>query len=111
MAHNVICPVCGKTFDADYGASYNKRSRRYTCPSCAAKQAEGAVKKKAVLPKILMGLFFVCAAVFFWISLDFGGDWSIGYFIVSLLFGFAFLGAGILCFKKAYGRYPWTKKQ
>lgn len=35
--HMVVCEKCGKRFDANWGASYNSSSRRYTCPSCARK--------------------------------------------------------------------------
>lgn len=32
--HMVICKECGRQFDASFGAHYDKKSRRYTCPNC-----------------------------------------------------------------------------
>lgn len=49
--HMVVCVKCGKRFDANWGASYNSQSGRYTCPSCvrkmkkARKEAENTQNK------------------------------------------------------------------
>ena len=32
--HMVICVKCGRQFDASFGAHYDSKSRRYTCPRC-----------------------------------------------------------------------------
>jgi len=40
MAHNVICPICGKRFDRDKISFVQVGSRRYAHADCAIQRAE-----------------------------------------------------------------------
>lgn len=104
--HMVTCVECGRRFDADFGAYYDKYSRRYTCRRCYKKE-QAAMKERAVnnrrqqtgmrqstgamIAKIAFGALFVFAGF----SSPEGG-WSVGYFLTSLVIGGALIAWGLL---------------
>ena len=114
--HMVTCVECGRRFDANYGGTYNRNSRRYTCQSCV--NAENAAIRKAnaekraaereaktgmrqslgaMIVKIVFGTLFVLAG--------FGtpeGGWSIGYFLTAQA-----MGGGLI----AWAIIPWINAQ
>ena len=65
--HEVACVACGRMFDAERGGKYNPKTKRYTCPECAARQYDAAVAEMAkkirrrTIIKLLVGaLFLIC---------------------------------------------------
>lgn len=69
--HMVVCQRCGRQFDANKGASYDRQSRRYTCKRCL-KEMAGNTREKAtgmrqstgaMIAKIVFGALFVLIAL------------------------------------------------
>lgn len=68
--HIVTCVSCGKRFDANFGAHYIKKSRRYQCMECyrkehpktEQKQEKQKNPKTAIVVKVVIGAFFLLGA-------------------------------------------------
>lgn len=109
MAHNVVCPVCGKTFDYDaHGGSYDEKSRRYTCPSCVAasiRSANAAAAKKAKSAFAVKAAF---ALLFLLGGLTVGETGPALTGVVCFLFLTAWAVFG---YRKAAGRHIWERSK
>lgn len=102
--HMVTCTECGRRFDANWGAAYDKGSRRYVCPRCVRKHNAGVRERQtgmrqskgAMWAKIVFGILFVCAG--------FGTPeqgWSVGYFLTALVIGGALIAWGLVPYLRA----------
>ena len=68
--HMVVCQRCGRQFDANKGASYDRQSRRYTCKKCVKEMAGNARERStgmrqsigAMIAKIAIGVIFLITA-------------------------------------------------
>lgn len=69
--HMVVCQRCGRQFDANKGASYDRQSRRYTCKRCL-KEMAGNTREKAtgmrqstgaMIAKIVVGVMFLVVSI------------------------------------------------
>ena len=114
--HLVICPSCGKQFDANEGGSYDEYIRRYTCPSCVAEQQRisrnvqirqetvqtqevPAPRAGRMIWKLAVGALFVIA------SFQFITDVQIGPLLTGLVVGAGFIAWGLVPYlaqKKAH---------
>ena len=102
--HMVICEECGRRFNAGYGSYYNKKSRRYTCPSCVkahnanVREAKTGMRqsKGAMIAKIIIGALFIAVG---FSSPDSG--WTVGYFLTALVIGGSLIAWGLVPYFKA----------
>lgn len=76
--HMVICKVCNREFDAQYGAKYDEKSRRYTCPDCIAKAKAAREAKDAKKEKTIRIIAAVLALGFLWVAFSdlIAKDWT-----------------------------------
>ena len=97
--HMVICKVCNREFDAQYGASYDAKSRRYTCPSCVAAAAErtaaNAAAKVAKRSRIIRIVAAFCAAGSLWAFPSFISDHDWGGAVFALMLALAALAVAL----------------
>ena len=94
--HEVACVACGRMFDAEQGGVYDPKSRRYTCPECAARQRDAAV---AALAKKLRRRFIiklVVAALFLCVGFSSIGKESAGTVILAFLIGIALVAWAVV---------------
>lgn len=106
--HIVTCVRCGRRFDANLGYTYDRKSRRYTCPRCsnsskktsgsASKVTDKEVKIGGIVLKAVVGLIFFIAA--FSSPAD---GWTIGYFLTAMV-----LALG--CFAWAFFSYKGMRQ-
>ena len=93
--HMVVCERCGRQFDANFGASYNRLSRRYICPRCT-----GTSKKRpsvgAMIAKIVFGLLFIAVGIS-----PSNQEPSLSFFLIGFIIGGGLIAWGIVPFLKA----------
>lgn len=69
--HMVVCRECGRQFDANKGAHYDRITQRYTCRSCV-KKLQGDARERssgmrqstgAMIAKLVIGAVFLIVAL------------------------------------------------
>ena len=87
--HIVTCKKCGRQFDASFGAKYDSKSRRYTCPNCYKTKTTLWFGQKpwALILKALMCFTFVLTAF----SPDKTKEGWFSTSVIAMVIGLAFL--------------------
>lgn len=97
--HIVTCITCGKKFDANYGAHYIQKSRRYQCLSCYNAAHHPKKKEKIKNEKIPFIIKLVIGALFIIGAIQLKSAVEI---IISIAIGFALI---------AWALIPYFKKK
>lgn len=108
--HMVVCQRCGRQFDANSGAFYDRQSRRYTCKKCL-KEMDGNTREKAtgmrqstgaMIAKIVFGALFVISGFTTGIP-AMGENFASGFaaLLMAIILGGALLAWGLVPYFKA----------
>jgi uncharacterized membrane protein YczE len=83
-------------FDAEQGGVYDSKSRRYTCPDCAARQYAAQVaalakkQRRRMVIKLIFGVLFIIS------GFSAIGKYDAGTVIATLLIGVALVAWALL---------------